>query len=123
MTDNQKWFLLALAADIKDSGVRPVSTYMQRDDYYLFRDLEVRNSHLFPLRPEERKELIREMKLIQTADYGRFDTVIRLTKKGWQVVTDMADEIFWQVGGWVGDFWDEIGGIAQTAAIRRMANW
>ena len=122
MTDNQKWFLLALAADIKTGGVYPVSTYMQRDDYYLLCDLEVGNSQLYTLSIEERKELIRKMKLIQMADYGRFDTVIRLTKKGWQVVMDMADEIFWQVGGWAGDFWDEIGGIAQTAAFRRMAN-
>ena len=111
MTANQKRFLLTLAANIKTIGANPVSTYMNRDDYYLLADLDL---DAVAIAPHEMRGL---KGLVQHCDYGRFDTVIRITKKGWQVATDMAIQMMLDNGATVLDsidMWENVGWAAAT---------
>lgn len=106
MTANQKRYLLTLASNIKTYGVHPVSTYMNRNDYYLLDELDMDD---IAITPQE----LRDLKgLVQRCDYGRSDTVIRITKKGWQVATEMAIQMMLDAGATVLDsidMWENIG--------------
>lgn len=119
MTQAAKNYLVQVAAIIKT--VKPERhIYRKREDYYAASDIAafVNNDWFSQLTNEDLKELRSKPMLMECWECGRTDYLVRLTKKGWEVARDAAQEIigqyyaecdspqygtFWETASWLVD--------------------
>lgn len=94
MTQAAKNYLVQVAAIIKT--VKPERhIYRKREDYYAASDIAAYADidWLSQLTDEDLKELRSRPALMECWECGRTDSLIRLTKQGWEAAHDFACEI------------------------------
>lgn len=97
-TRSEMWLLQT--AIVMGYALNPVARYYNQDDFFL--DSEIwecfEKDERITLTIEELKDLRTKPALITTIQYGRFDTVTRLTKLGWQKARELANRWMAETG-------------------------
>ena len=114
MTQAAKNYLVQVAAIIEI--VKPERhIYRKREDYYVASDVAAfANVDWFgQLTNEDLKELRCKPMLMECWECGRTDYLIRLTKKGWEVASNIASEMLAQYDAECenpeyGGFWERV---------------
>ena len=91
--NNKEQFLLTLAAAIEGGKMTPVDTFYKHDDWYLSSDVWNNMPNGFVLSPDEMRELYNTKPIIiQRSEYGKKETVYRITKAGWKMVEELRQK-------------------------------
>lgn len=110
-TRSEKWLLQT--AIVMGYALTPVARFYNQDDFFL--DSEIyrcfEEGERIILSVEELKALRTKPALITSVQYGRFDSVTRMTKLGWQKAKELAfrwmeEADIWFPADYTGsDFW------------------
>lgn len=114
MTQAARNYLVQVAAIIKT--VKPEwHIYRKRSDYYAAREIAAFASTDWhsQLTNEDLKELYSKPQLMESWECGRNEYLIRITKKGWEVATSIANEMLAQYDAECdnpayGSFWERV---------------
>ena len=91
--NNKERFLLTLAAAIEGGKMTPIDTFYKHDDWYIAADVWALMPNGFVLSPDDMRELYcTKPSLMQHSEYGKKDTVYRITKAGWKMVEELRQK-------------------------------